>query len=40
MKIFKKLNNDNRTIVVVTHDKEIAKHAKRIIKIKDGMIVD
>jgi len=38
MEIFKKLNSEGRTIVLVTHDKEIAKYAKRMIKIRDGRI--
>jgi putative ABC transport system ATP-binding protein len=31
---------ENRTIVLVTHDLELAKKAKRIIVIKDGKIVE
>lgn len=36
--IFTKLNKEGRTIVVVTHDEDIAKHAKRIIKIEEGEV--
>jgi len=39
MNIFTKLNEEGRTIVVVTHDKNIASHSKHIIQIKDGRIV-
>ena len=39
MEIFKKLNREGNTIVVVTHDKEIAKYAQRVIKIYDGRII-
>jgi len=39
MEIFKKLNKEGKTVVVVTHDKEVAKYAQRIIKIKDGRII-
>lgn len=39
LKIFKNLNKEGQTIVLVTHDKEIAKHAQRIIKIQDGRII-
>jgi len=39
MKIFVKLNEEGRTIVVVTHDKNIASHSKHIIQIKDGRIM-
>ncbi len=35
---FTKLNKEGKTVVVVTHDEDIAKHAKRIIRIKDGEV--
>lgn len=38
MSIFEKLNNQGHTIVMITHEPDIAKHAKRIIHIKDGKI--
>lgn len=38
--IFKKLHQQKRTVVLVTHDQEIAKAAQRIIKIRDGEIVN
>ena len=40
MEIFKKLNEEGRTIVVVTHNKEVAKYAERIIYLKDGEIIN
>jgi putative ABC transport system ATP-binding protein len=40
MKIFQKLNDDGHTIVMITHEPDIAEHAKRIIHIKDGKIVN
>lgn len=39
MKIFKDLNRQGRTIIMITHEPDIASHAKRIIHIKDGRIV-
>lgn len=39
MTIFQKLNKQGRTIVMITHEPDIAEHAKRIIHIKDGKIV-
>lgn len=39
MDLFKKLNNDGKTIIIVTHDKEIAAQCGRIIEIADGRIV-
>jgi len=40
MKIFKKLNDEGATIVMVTHEEDIAKCAKRVVKFVDGEIVD
>ena len=37
--IFSSLNKKGNTLVVVTHDKEVAKRASRIVHIKDGKIV-
>jgi putative ABC transport system ATP-binding protein len=39
MKIFVKLNESGKTVVVITHDQIIASHAKNIVKIKDGEII-
>ncbi|HVZ67652.1 MAG TPA: ABC transporter ATP-binding protein [Patescibacteria group bacterium] len=40
MKIFQDVNNkEGHTIVMITHEPDIAAHAKRIINIKDGKIV-
>ncbi len=36
--IFRKLNNEGKTIIIVTHDLGIAQEAKRIINIKDGVV--
>ena len=38
LQIFMDLNNSGRTIVIVTHDPEIAKYADRVVLVKDGVI--
>ena len=37
-KILVDLNNQGKTIVVITHDQDLASHATRIIRIKDGKV--
>lgn len=39
MGIFEKLNDEGHTIVMITHEPDIAEHAKRIIHLLDGKIV-
>lgn len=38
MNLFKELNNQGQTIILITHEEDIAKQSKRIINIKDGLI--
>ena len=38
MKIFYKLHQQGHTVIMVTHELEIAKHARRIIHLRDGLI--
>lgn len=40
LNLFKEINKSWKTVIIITHDNEIAKKAWRIIKIKDGEIVD
>lgn len=39
LEILKELNEAGHTIIMVTHDPDVAAHAKRIIEIKDGLII-
>lgn len=39
MDIFQRLNDEGHTIIMITHESDIAEHAKRIIYIRDGKIV-
>jgi len=39
MNFFQKLNQSGRTIIVITHEHDIAAFSKRIILLKDGMVL-
>jgi putative ABC transport system ATP-binding protein len=40
IRLFDRLNADGTTLVVVTHDEELARSARRIVHMRDGRIVD
>lgn len=40
MKLFEEINNDGKTIIMITHDINIARHAKRIVNILDGHLTE
>ncbi|MFP4484093.1 MAG: ABC transporter ATP-binding protein [Spirochaetaceae bacterium] len=40
MEIFEQLNEGGVTIILVTHEAEVADHAKRIVRIRDGLIAE
>lgn len=40
LELLKKLNNQGRTVIIVTHDNNVAKAAKRMVRIKDGKITE
>lgn len=37
--LFEKINKEGKTIILITHERAVAKHARRIIVLKDGRIV-
>jgi len=38
MELFRMLNNDGKTVIVVTHDPKLAQFGKRLVRIEDGTI--
>jgi putative ABC transport system ATP-binding protein len=39
LEIFRRLNSAGRTIVMITHEPDVAAHAKRVLQVADGQIV-
>jgi macrolide transport system ATP-binding/permease protein len=39
LSILRNLNENGKTVIMVTHEKEIARHARRIIRMRDGEII-
>lgn len=39
MDIFVKLNKEGKTVIIVTHDEEVANNCSRIVTISDGMVI-
>jgi putative ABC transport system ATP-binding protein len=38
MAVFQQLNREGKTVIIVTHEEDIAQHCKRIIRFKDGFV--
>lgn len=39
LETFQKLNGIGHTVIIITHEREVAEHAKRVIFLKDGLVV-
>ena len=40
MALFDELHEDGQTIVVVTHEPDIAAHSERVVRLRDGQIIE
>jgi putative ABC transport system ATP-binding protein len=40
MDLIQKINEEGKTILVVTHERDIAHMCKRIVQLKDGVIIE
>jgi len=40
MAVFQRLNDNGKTVVLITHEQDIAEHAKRTVIFRDGRVVD
>ena len=38
MELFRRLNDEGVSVLMITHDADIAAHAKRVVTIKDGIL--
>ncbi len=38
MAIFQQLNEAGKTVIIVTHEPDIAQHCKRILRFRDGLL--
>jgi macrolide transport system ATP-binding/permease protein len=39
MRLLRKLNDDGHTVLLITHDRDVARQARRVVEIKDGKII-
>jgi putative ABC transport system ATP-binding protein len=40
MLLFSELNRSGRTVILITHEADIAAYAKRVVRLRDGLIID
>lgn len=38
MKLFEEIHSKGNTVIIVTHEEDIAKHARRIVRLRDGLV--
>jgi putative ABC transport system ATP-binding protein len=38
--IFDRLSAEGHTVVVITHEPDVAEHARRVIRLRDGLVID
>jgi putative ABC transport system ATP-binding protein len=38
LRLFQRLNDEGRTIIMVTHEDDVAQHAKRVVRLRDGLL--
>jgi putative ABC transport system ATP-binding protein len=38
MKVFEYLANNGQTVIMVTHEQDIAAHARRVVVLRDGLV--
>jgi putative ABC transport system ATP-binding protein len=38
--ILQRLNDEGRTIVMVTHERDVSEHATRVVRMRDGLVVE
>jgi putative ABC transport system ATP-binding protein len=37
--VFERLSQEGRTIILITHEPDVAEHAQRVIRVTDGIVV-
>jgi len=39
LELFSELNANGRTVVLITHEEEVSRYAKRVVRLRDGRVV-